>query len=103
MGLCLCLGFASGMPLFVVLTLIGAYLRKEGVDLKEIGLFSLASFPYTWKFVWAPLVDRYNPFGIGRRRGWIILSQIFVFASIFIIGLLFANLYVNLTQENVSM
>lgn len=87
MGLCLCLGFASGMPLFVVLTLIGAYLRKEGVDLKEIGLFSLASFPYTWKFVWAPLVDRYNPFNIGRRRGWIILSQIFVFASIFIIGL----------------
>jgi len=87
MGLCLCLGFASGMPLFVVLTLIGAYLRKEGVDLKEIGLFSLASFPYTWKFVWAPLVDRFNPFGIGRRRGWIILSQIFVFASIFIIGL----------------
>ena len=87
MGLCLCLGFASGMPLFVVLTLISAYLRKEGVNLKEIGLFSLASFPYTWKFVWAPLVDRYNPFNLGRRRGWIIISQICVFASIFVIGL----------------
>ncbi len=87
MGLCLCLGFASGLPLFIVLTLISAFLRKEGVDLKEIGLFSLASFPYTWKFVWAPLVDRYNPFGLGRRRGWIALSQICVFSAIFVIGM----------------
>ena len=86
MFICLCLGFASGMPLFVVLTLISAYLRKEGVNLKEIGLFSLASFPYTWKFLWAPLVDRYNPFKLGRRRGWIILSQIAVFLSIFFVG-----------------
>lgn len=87
MGLCLCLGFASGMPLFVVLTLVGAYLRKEGVNLKEIGLFSLASFPYTWKFVWSPLVDRYNPFHLGRRRGWILISQLFVFISIFMVGI----------------
>ena len=86
MGVCLCLGFASGMPLFVVLTLISAYLRKEGVNLKEIGLFSLASFPYTWKFLWAPLLDRYNLFNFGRRRGWIILSQVCVFVSIAVIG-----------------
>lgn len=87
MGICLCLGFASGMPLFVILSLLGAFLRKEGVDLKSIGLFSLIMFPYTWKFIWAPLVDRYNPFNLGRRRGWIILSQSVVFICIALLGL----------------
>ena len=86
MALCLSLGFASGMPLFVVLTLLGAYLRKEGVNLKEIGLFSLIMIPYTWKFVWAPLVDRYDLFHLGRRRGWMLISQILVFFTIFLLG-----------------
>ena len=86
MALCLSLGFASGMPLFVVLTLLGAYLRKEGVNLKEIGLFSLTMIPYTWKFVWSPLVDRYNLFHLGRRRSWMLISQIAVFFSIFLLG-----------------
>lgn len=86
MALCLSLGFASGMPLFVVLTLLGAYLRKEGVNLKEIGLFSLIMIPYTWKFVWSPLVDRYNLFHLGRRRSWMSISQIAVFFSIFLLG-----------------
>lgn len=86
MALCLSLGFASGMPLFVVLTLLGAYLRKEGVNLKEIGLFSLIMIPYTWKFVWSPLVDRYNLFHLGRRRSWMLISQIAVFFSIFLLG-----------------
>lgn len=86
MALCLSLGFASGMPLFVVLTLLGAYLRKEGVNLKEIGLFSLIMIPYTWKFVWSPLVDRYNLFYLGRRRSWMLISQIAVFFSIFLLG-----------------
>ena len=86
MALCLSLGFASGMPLFVVLTLLGAYLRKEGVNLKEIGLFSLIMIPYTWKFVWSPVVDRYNLFHFGRRRSWMLISQIAVFFSIFLLG-----------------
>ena len=86
MALCLSLGFASGMPLFVVLTLLGAYLRKEGVNLKEIGLFSLIMIPYTWKFVWSPLVDRHNLFHLGRRRSWMLISQIAVFFSIFLLG-----------------
>ena len=86
MALCLSLGFASGMPIFVVLTLLGAYLRKEGVNLKEIGLFSLIMIPYTWKFVWSPLVDRYNLFHLGRRRSWMLISQIAVFFSIFLLG-----------------
>lgn len=86
MLVCLSLGFASGMPLFVVLTLLGAYLRTEGVNLKEIGLFSLIMFPYTWKFIWAPLVDRYDLLKIGRRRSWMIVSQALVFVSIFLLG-----------------
>lgn len=86
MALCLSLGFASGMPLFVILTLLGAYLRKEGVNLKEIGLFSLIMIPYTWKFVWSPLVDRYNLFHLGRRRSWMLISQLLVFVSIFLLG-----------------
>ena len=86
MLVCLSLGFASGMPLFVVLTLLGAYLRTEGVNLKEIGLFSLIMFPYTWKFIWAPLVDRYDLLKIGRRRSWMIVSQTLVFVSIFLLG-----------------
>ncbi|MGN1280753.1 MAG: AmpG family muropeptide MFS transporter [Succinivibrio sp.] len=86
MLLCLSLGFASGMPLFVVLTLLGAFLRTEGVNLKEIGLFSLIMFPYTWKFIWAPLVDRYDLIKLGRRRSWMVVSQATVFVCIFLIG-----------------
>ena len=86
MAICLVLGFASGMPLFVLLTLLGAFLRTQGVNLKDIGLFSLIMFPYTWKFVWSPLVDRYNLFRFGRRRGWMIISMLLVFLSIALLG-----------------
>lgn len=86
MAVCLMLGFSSGMPLFVILTLLSAFLRTEGVNLKEIGLFSLIMFPYTWKFIWSPLVDRFNLFKLGRRRGWMLISQALVFVSIYLLG-----------------
>ena len=86
MGICMVTGFASGMPLFVLINLLAAYLRKEGLDLKVIGAFSLMMIPYTWKFVWAPFIDRYQIFSMGRRRGWIILSQVILTGSIAAMG-----------------
>jgi PAT family beta-lactamase induction signal transducer AmpG len=55
---CVFLGFTSGLPLWVLISLVPAWLRKEGIDLATIGLFSLATLPYTWKFLWSPLMDR---------------------------------------------
>lgn len=86
MGICVVTGFASGMPLFVLINLLSAYLRKEGLDLRVIGAFSLMMIPYTWKFVWAPFIDRYAIFKLGRRKGWIIVSQIALIASIASLG-----------------
>lgn len=85
-GICVVTGFASGMPLFVLINLLSAYLRKEGLDLRVIGAFSLMMIPYTWKFVWAPFIDRYAIFKLGRRKGWIIVSQIALIASIASLG-----------------
>ncbi len=76
MLLCVFTGFSSGMPLYVLYQLVPAWLRDEGVDLATIGLFSLVSFPYTWKFLWSPLMDRFAPPGLGRRRGWSLATQV---------------------------
>jgi MFS transporter, PAT family, beta-lactamase induction signal transducer AmpG len=75
---CIFTGFTSGLPLYVLFQMIPAWLRDEGVDLKTIGLFSIVSFPYTWKFVWSPLMDRYVPPFLGRRRGWALITQVFL-------------------------
>jgi PAT family beta-lactamase induction signal transducer AmpG len=75
-------GFSSGLPLYVLIQLVPAWLRDEGVDLATIGLFAIVTQPYTWKFVWAPLLDRYRLPFLGRRRGWALLSQVLLFASI---------------------
>jgi PAT family beta-lactamase induction signal transducer AmpG len=88
MLICVFTGFSSGMPLYLLLNLVPAWLRSEGVDLKLIGLFALIQFPYTWKFLWAPLLDRYvPPMGItGRRRSWMLLMQIGLLLSIASLG-----------------
>jgi len=78
-------GFSSGLPLYLLLNLLPAWLRSESVDLKTIGLFALIQFPYTWKFLWAPLLDRYR-LPLGRRRGWMLLSQIGLLLSIGLLG-----------------
>jgi len=82
MLICLFQGLSSGMPIYVLIQLVPAWLRTEGVDLTTIGLFALLTIPYNWKFVWAPLLDRYRLPFLGRRRGWILLSQILLLFSI---------------------
>ena len=83
MLICIFTGFSSGLPLYLLLNLLPAWLRSEGVDLKTIGFFALIQFPYTWKFLWSPLLDRFSVPGFGRRRGWMLITQ---FALLFTIG-----------------
>jgi MFS transporter, PAT family, beta-lactamase induction signal transducer AmpG len=83
----LLLGFSSGLPLALSGGTLQAWLTVEGVDIKTIGLFSLAGLPYTLKFLWSPLLDRFVVPLFGRRRGWILLFQILLFALIFSMGL----------------
>jgi len=86
MLVCLFIGFTSGLPLYVLIQLVPAWLRSNGVDLATIGLFSLVSLPYTWKFLWSPLMDRFSwPF-LGRRRGWAVMTQVLLFFSIGALG-----------------
>ena len=86
MLICVFTGFTSGLPLFLLFNLVPAWLRSEQVDLKTIGLFALIQFPYTWKFVWSPLLDRYVLPVLGRRRGWMLLSQIGLLLVIAMLG-----------------
>ena len=87
MLICIFTGFTSGLPLFILISLLPAWLRSEGVNLKSIGLFALISLPFTWKFLWAPLFDRYIP-PLGRRRGWMLISQVLLLVSIPLFGTL---------------
>tara|TARA_A100001015_G_C15041384_1_gene739876 strand:- start:4085 stop:5344 length:1260 start_codon:yes stop_codon:yes gene_type:complete len=90
MLICIFTGFSSGMPLYLLITLIPAWLRSEGVGLEEIGLFALIGLPYTWKFFWAPALDHYSPkffgFNLGIRRSWMLLTQLALFIFICILG-----------------
>lgn len=74
--ICVVAGFSSGLPLFLLIQLVPAWLRSEGVDLKSIGLLTLLQLPYTWKFLWSPLVDRYGWARFGRRRTWMFAMQV---------------------------
>ena len=83
---CLFLGFTSGLPLYVLIQLVPAWLRSHEVDLATIGLFALVSLPYTWKFVWSPVMDRYRLPFLGRRRGWALVTQLGLFFAIAALG-----------------
>ena len=83
--ICFFTGFTSGLPLFILISLLPAWLMESGLDLKAIGLFALIQFPFTWKFLWAPLFDRFS-FPMGRRRGWLIIFQVLLLSSISIAG-----------------
>ncbi len=82
MLICVFTGFASGLPLYFLLNLVPAWLRTEGVDLKAIGLFALIQLPYTWKFVWSPVLDRFRLPWLGRRRGWMAATQLALVATL---------------------
>ena len=86
MLICIVLGFTSGLPLFISINLLTAWMKTDGVDLKAIGLLSLVQFPYTWKFLWSPLMDRYSLPFLGRRRGWMLLTQLGLLAVIMAMG-----------------
>lgn len=83
---CVFLGFTSGLPLFFLLNLLQAWLVSFGLNVKTIGLFALVMFPYTWKFLWSPVMDRYQFAWLGRRRGWMFFTQIALFVAIGVMG-----------------
>ena len=83
--ICVFTGLASGMPLYSLIQLVPAWLRDAGVSLAEIGLFALVGLPYTWKFLWAPLMDRWQ-LPLGLRRGWMLLTQIGLIITIGLLG-----------------
>ena len=74
----LVLGFSSGLPLALAYGTMKAWFTKGGLPLDQIGNMALATLPYTLKFLWAPLMDRFIPPFLGRRRGWILLCQLFL-------------------------
>jgi PAT family beta-lactamase induction signal transducer AmpG len=88
MLICVFTGFSSGLPLYLLINLLPAWLRSERIDLKAIGLFALIQLPFTWKFLWAPLLDRYVPPVLGRRRGWMLGTQLLLLVSIPLFGAL---------------
>jgi PAT family beta-lactamase induction signal transducer AmpG len=92
MLICIFTGFASGMPLYVLISLVPAWLRTEGVGLKEIGLFSLIGLPYVWKFLWSPLLDRYSLpllfYRPGLRRSWMLSTQLLLLITLAMLGFL---------------
>ena len=86
--LLLLLGFSSGLPLALTAGTLQAWLTVEGVDLKTIGWFALVGQPYTYKFLWAPLMDRFSLPFLGRRRGWLLVTQLALAAAIAFMGTL---------------
>jgi PAT family beta-lactamase induction signal transducer AmpG len=88
-GLLLLLGFASGLPLALTAGTLQAWLATENVDIVAIGWFALVGQPYTYKFLWSPLMDRFTPLpALGRRRGWLLVTQLALVAAIGFMGTL---------------
>jgi PAT family beta-lactamase induction signal transducer AmpG len=76
------LGFSSGLPLALTGQTLQAWMTVDGVDLSTIGIFTLVGIPYTWKFLWSPAMDRFVPRFLGRRRGWLLVTQLALAAGI---------------------
>lgn len=81
------MGFASGLPLLLVGSTLKAWLTQSNVDLKVIGFFSLVQIPYSFKFLWAPLMDHFTLFSFGRRKAWLLVSQIALAGTMLLLSL----------------
>ncbi len=88
MLICVFTGFSSGLPLYLLFQMVPYWLRTEGIGLAEIGFFALVQFPYTWKFLWSPIMDRFTLPFLGHRRGWILLTQLALLGSMGAMGFL---------------
>ena len=82
----LLMGFGCGLPLLLTGSVLQAWLKEGGVDLASIGVFALVGLPYTLKFLWAPLFDRYVLPLLGRRRGWLVATQLMLAAALYALG-----------------
>jgi PAT family beta-lactamase induction signal transducer AmpG len=80
MLICITTGFSSGLPLYLLIQFVPAWLRSADIDLSTIGLINLVLFPYTWKFLWSPVMDRFVLPFFGRRRGWMFVTQVMLIA-----------------------
>jgi MFS transporter, PAT family, beta-lactamase induction signal transducer AmpG len=80
------MGFSSGLPLLLTIGVLQAWMKEKGVDLTWIGMITLVQLPYTWKFIWAPVLDRFTLPFLGRRRGWMLVAQLCLILSIAALG-----------------
>jgi PAT family beta-lactamase induction signal transducer AmpG len=80
------MGFSGGLPLLLTWGVLQAWMTEKGVDLTYIGMISLVQIPYTWKFLWAPFLDRFVPPFLGRRRGWLLIAQVALMTAIVGLG-----------------
>lgn len=84
----LLLGFSSGLPLALTTSTLSAWYTEAGLSLMSLGLLNLVGQPYIYKFIWAPLIDRYDPLKIGRRKSWMLLTQMGLLISLIVMGAL---------------
>jgi PAT family beta-lactamase induction signal transducer AmpG len=80
------MGFSCGLPLLLTLGVLQAWMKEEGVDLTWVGMIALVQSPYSWKFLWSPVLDRFAPPLLGRRRGWLLIAQLALMVSIAALG-----------------
>ena len=85
------LGFSSGLPLLLVYSTLTFWLLEEGLDIESVGLFAATALPYSLKFLWAPIVDRFPVPGLGRllglRRGWLVVLQLSLMGAIALLAM----------------
>ncbi len=91
----LLMGFSAGVPLLMTISILQAWMKESGIDLSTIGLFGLVGIPYSLKFLWAPFLDRFSLPFLGRRRGWLLVSQILIIVTI--LGISFIDITNQLT------
>ena len=86
MLICVFTGFSSGLPLFVLSQMLPVWLTDKGLSVELIGALTGVMVPYGLKFLWAPLLDRYFPHFLGRRRSWLLISQVILLISLYAIS-----------------